>query len=323
MQASAFKFRSRETENYLLTKPLGEHVYSAERGSHIWNRPCSEEVVGPAPCHGSRESGRIAMFLVATLLLLGLHGSLPSARAATSLAGAEHHLREVNDRAHERQLAIRSFHRQLGRLAGHADDARRDAVPKPAIRARQDDDNTRADLSARMRKRLRSIGRERAAIQRRLNAAHRAVEKIARERDRTVAMIWRIRPIGFCPVRGPHEVSDDFGAPRWVDGRYHAHMGNDIMAPYGTPIVAPFDGRAVASPSGTGGLAVKVHGAAGYVYNAHLSRYGSLGSVDAGTVVGYVGATGNASGGAPHDHFEWHPGGGSAVDPHVDLMQVC
>ena len=174
-----------------------------------------------------------------------------------------------------------------------------------------------------MRKRLRSIGRERAAIQRRLNAAHRAVEKIGRERERTVATIWRIRPIGFCPVRGPHEVADDFGAPRWVDGSYHAHMGNDIMAPYGTPIVAPFDGRAVASPGGLGGLAVKVHGAAGYVYNAHLSRYGTLGTVDAGTVVGYVGTTGNAAGGAPHDHFEWHPGGGSAVDPHSDLMQVC
>jgi murein DD-endopeptidase MepM/ murein hydrolase activator NlpD len=297
-------------------------VNSADRGSYISNGTCSEEAGERALCRGCTGFRR-AVILVTTVLLLGLHGSISSARAATSLVGAEHHLRQVNDRAHERQLAIRSFRRQLGRLAEHADDARRDAVPKPAIRARQDDDNTHAKLRARMRKRLRSIGRERAAIQRRLNAAHLAVEKIARERDRTIAMIWRIRPIGFCPVRGPHEVSDDFGAPRWVDGRHHAHMGNDIMAPYGTPIVAPFDGRAVASPGGMGGLAVKVYGAAGYVYNAHLSRYGTLGSVTAGTVVGYVGATGNASGGAPHDHFEWHPGGGSAIDPHADLMQVC
>ena len=322
MQASAFKFRGRGAENYLLTKPLGDHVNSIDRGSRISGRPCSEEGA-KALRHGCTVFGRPAVILVTTFLLLGLHGSMPSARAATSLAGAEHHLRQVNDRAHERQLAIRSFRRQLGRLAGRADDARRDAAPKPAIRARQTDDNRHAELRARMRKRLRSIGRERAAIQRRLSAAHRAVEKIARERERTVAMIWRIRPIGFCPVRGPHEVSDDFGAPRWDDGRYHAHMGNDIMAPYGTPIVAPFDGRAVASPGGLGGLAVKVYGAAGYVYNAHLSRYGTLGFVDAGTVVGYVGATGNAVGGAPHDHFEWHPGGGSAVDPYADLMQVC
>jgi peptidoglycan LD-endopeptidase LytH len=66
---------------------------------------------------------------------------------------------------------------------------------------------------------------------------------------------------------------------------------------------------------------VKVYGDYGYVYNAHLSAFGTLGEVQRGDVIGYVGATGNAGG--PHDHFEWHPDNGEAVDPHEYLLMVC
>jgi murein DD-endopeptidase MepM/ murein hydrolase activator NlpD len=125
-----------------------------------------------------------------------------------------------------------------------------------------------------------------------------------------------------CPVDPPRTVYNDFGATR-AGGGYHAHQGNDIAAPLGTPVRAPFSGTAEASPNGPGGLAVKVFGPAGFVYNAHLSAYGTLGPVEAGTVIGYVGNSGNASGAMPHNHFEWHPGGGGAVDPHPLLMQVC
>ena len=136
--------------------------------------------------------------------------------------------------------------------------------------------------------------------------------------------ISRIHPFAVCPVQGPHAISNSFGI--WVQrseerGGDHVHQGNDISAPTGTPIVAPFDGLAVASTNKMGGLAVKVFGDFGYVYNAHLSRYGQLGYVDKGDVVGYVGSTGNAGG--PHDHFEWHPGNGIAADPYPFLMQVC
>jgi murein DD-endopeptidase MepM/ murein hydrolase activator NlpD len=125
-----------------------------------------------------------------------------------------------------------------------------------------------------------------------------------------------------CPIDQPHSYTDDFGAPRWAGG-YHPHQGNDIFAPEGTPIRAPFDGLAVRTPNTLGGRAVTVYGDAGYVYNAHLSAYGKLGQVTTGTIIGYVGNSGDATNSAPHDHFEWHPGNRAAVDPFPYLNAVC
>jgi peptidoglycan hydrolase CwlO-like protein len=144
-------------------------------------------------------------------------------------------------------------------------------------------------------------------------------------------------PFSVCPVDQPRAYADTFGAPRYVGG-YHPHKGNDIIAPQGTPIRAPFSGTATNASNEYGGLAVNVHGASGYVYNAHMSSIGQLGSVSAGTIIGYVGHTGSASGGVNHDHFEWHPNvippnpwqspyGYSviegAIDPYPFLNQVC
>lgn len=124
----------------------------------------------------------------------------------------------------------------------------------------------------------------------------------------------------ICPVDPPNHYTSSFGDPR-SGGR--SHQGNDIMAPYGTPIRAPFPGVATTSSSYLGGLGVYVKGSKGFVFNAHLSRFGKLGNVKAGDIIGYVGNTGNARYTSPHNHFEWHPGNGSAVDPYGYLNEVC
>jgi murein DD-endopeptidase MepM/ murein hydrolase activator NlpD len=122
-----------------------------------------------------------------------------------------------------------------------------------------------------------------------------------------------------CPVAGPNSFVDSFGWPR--DG--HTHQGIDLIAPFGTPVVAAHPGSVIHSSSSSGGISAYVYGSGGYSFYAHLSGYsGASGSVGAGTVIGYVGSTGNA-GSTNHLHFEWHPGGGAAVNPYLMLLAVC
>ena len=130
-------------------------------------------------------------------------------------------------------------------------------------------------------------------------------------------------PFVVCPVPEYSWISNGFGDVRYTTIPPHPHQGNDIGAPYGSPIVAPFNGVASNASNGLGGLSVYVKNSTGYVYNAHLSRMGKLGNVSAGDIIGYIGMSGDAQGTVPHDHFEWHPNGGAAVDPYAALMAVC
>jgi murein DD-endopeptidase MepM/ murein hydrolase activator NlpD len=168
------------------------------------------------------------------------------------------------------------------------------------------------------------LRQDQAALRTAMNASERILGTLRRHRHAVLGRISRIRPFSICPVGDPHADLDNFGVWRSVPkewGRDHVHEGDDLSAPSGTPIYAPFDGKAVVVNSHAGGLGVSVYGKYGYAYNAHLSRLGALGDVEAGDIVGYVGQTGDATG--PHDHFEWHPGDGDAVDPHPYLDLVC
>ena len=143
-------------------------------------------------------------------------------------------------------------------------------------------------------------------------------------------------PFRICPVRRPVNYEDDFGEVRPVGG-FHRHNGNDIETPTGRPIRAPFDGLVVAhADDWFAGRYVTVVGREGYARNSHLSRFGALGRVTTGTIIGYVGETGDAL--RPHDHFSYHPWNvpkflhvsplgfariTDAIDPYPHLNKVC
>jgi len=119
------------------------------------------------------------------------------------------------------------------------------------------------------------------------------------------------------PVAGPHSFSNDWHAPRTG----HLHQGNDIFAAMGTPCVACVTGTVNQGQGKNAGLYVRLVGDDGNVfYYMHLQRFAATGHVSAGTVIGYVGDTGNAVGGPPHLHFEIHPGGGPAINPYPILV---
>jgi murein DD-endopeptidase MepM/ murein hydrolase activator NlpD len=130
---------------------------------------------------------------------------------------------------------------------------------------------------------------------------------------------------GVCPVAGPVSFSDSWGAPR-SGGRSHA--GVDMIAARGTPAVAIFSGVIHRISSGSlGGLSVWLRASNGdHFYYAHLDSYGdiTLGqTVSQGHLLGRVGTTGNAPDWLPHLHFEYHPGGGVAVNPYPLVRPIC
>jgi murein DD-endopeptidase MepM/ murein hydrolase activator NlpD len=108
------------------------------------------------------------------------------------------------------------------------------------------------------------------------------------------------------PIRLLHPLhaieGDGFGYP---GGR--RHDGIDYPAPYGTAVGAAGVGTVISAgwnSGGYGNLVIVQHRLGYQTYYAHLSRFAvSSGSHVAGGVrIGYVGATGHATG--PHLHFE-------------------
>lgn len=128
-------------------------------------------------------------------------------------------------------------------------------------------------------------------------------------RPREVPTLAKADRAIIIPVAGVRraDLRDSFHAAR-SGGRQH--LGIDIMAPDGTPVIAAAPGVIVKrDSSGLGGIALYQRGLDGVTiyYYAHLQRYaGGIREgkeVRQGELIAYVGDTGNAGRGNYHLHF--------------------
>lgn len=112
------------------------------------------------------------------------------------------------------------------------------------------------------------------------------------------------------PVRGvpADQLVDTFAQARAGGSRIHDAI--DIMAPSGTPVLAAVGGRVeklFTSQEGGQTIYIRTRDGRTMTYYAHLSAYApglvEGRQVQAGEVIGAVGATGNADPAASHLHF--------------------
>jgi murein DD-endopeptidase MepM/ murein hydrolase activator NlpD len=129
-----------------------------------------------------------------------------------------------------------------------------------------------------------------------------------------------------CPFTpGRTQFTNSYGAPR-SGGR--SHRGVDMMAPWDEPIYAVESGTVKLNTGGLGGNQIFLTGNSGaYYYYAHLNSFNvsSGTSVSQGDLIGFNGNSGNASGGAPHVHFQIYPNGyrGGVINPYHSMAAVC
>ncbi len=124
-----------------------------------------------------------------------------------------------------------------------------------------------------------------------------AYQNVMRERAK-IPSVW--------PVEG--EMTDGFGTRRnpFDEASSEFHAGQDIAAPWGTPVTAAGSGVVAfaGTQSGYGQIVIIDHG------NGLTTRYGHLSVIEVqagqevgrGTVLGRVGSTGRSTG--PHLHYE-------------------
>lgn len=204
---------------------------------------------------------------------------------------------------------------EMDQLSG--DLARREAELERATAALREENE-------KLQSQFQSVSAEHRRLRRRLAAATATSTTTSAPSTGASTAPIKINVSGdmTCPVAGPVSFVDTWGAPR----SGHTHQGVDMMADYGTPIVAIVSGTITyAAYDGSGGNMLFLSGSDGndYWYMHNQENFVGEGArVQVGEQIGTVGDTGNAVG-TPHLHFEFHPGRGSAVNPYPLVASIC
>lgn len=178
--------------------------------------------------------------------------------------------------------------------------------------------DSKREAEARMEARFEELREKRQDLEARLEAERRRRQRAERP-SRSAPAPSAVNGL-VCPFPGSSFV-DSWGAPRSGGRR---HKGVDMMGSHGAPLYAVTSGTVSQRSGGLGGLSVFLRGDDGNLYYyAHMSGFGASGRVDAGTVVGYNGSSGNASASAPHLHWEIKLGGTTSVNPYPTARSIC
>ena len=262
----------------------------------------------------------------------GLEASLLDARTADELILRQEFLSSVSSRglsAISDILALQTRTEAMrDELAASADrlavlEEEAGAVAAALSAAQQESLSAASELKGECN-RLYWLRERELARQRALEAARAA----ARRASGAAGISQNVTPGFFCPISpAASSFINDWGFPR-SGGR--THKGTDLFAPMGQPLYAVANGTISLTRGGLGGLGIWLSADHGVdYYYAHLNGYapgiGTGTRVQRGQTVGYNGDSGNARGGAPHLHFQIHPGGRTSrpVNPYPTLLRAC
>jgi murein DD-endopeptidase MepM/ murein hydrolase activator NlpD len=189
-----------------------------------------------------------------------------------------------------------------------------------------------ADLSVALGRAQRQVAtaREDVRAAEAVVAAERELRRREREQARLLALATAsdsgapLPPVDgkTCPIGAPNGFSDTWGASR-SGGR--THQGVDMFAAYGMALYAVDDGTVRISNNTLGGLSIHLTTETDRYYYAHLSKSLVVTGqrVRRGQHIGATGNSGNARYTPPHLHWEYHPGGGAAVNPYPLALALC